>query len=77
MNWRKISDAQPPRDGTEIWTCNKQYSGCSFGLAKWDGKGWLGMCDGGKVIEREADDFSRTEYLYVYFTHWMPVQSPQ
>ena len=70
MEWQPIETA--PKDGTEILGVylNGKYDP-EYSIIEWDGKGWVGKCEGFRAIERE-DDF-HVDYFTPYCTHWMPL----
>lgn len=71
MNWQPIDTA--PKDGTEIlgvFVPSGPYEP-DFSILRWDGKDWVGLCDGEMSI-RAQGDFG-TDYHEPFCTHWMPL----
>ncbi|AHD10043.1 DUF551 domain-containing protein [Phaeobacter gallaeciensis] len=74
MDWQPIETA--PKDGTEIlavYVPSGKFSP-DFSIVEWDGKSWVGKCDGYRSIEAQSD--FHTNYHEPFLTHWMPLPEP-
>lgn len=74
MKWQPIETA--PKDGTEIigvYVPTGPYD-ADYSIIEWDGKYWVGKCDGYRAIEAQSD--FRTEFHTPFVTHWMPLPPP-
>lgn len=71
--WQPIETA--PKDGTEILGIYAyRNSSPDYALICWNGKSWVGMCDGYRCIESQGDTW--TDYNEPFCTHWMPLPEP-